>query len=372
MTEAKRILCVDDEPNVLNAMQRTLFEDYDVTTANSGAEALEVIAEDEPFSVIISDMRMPEMDGATLLARARQLSPDTVRMLLTGQTDIAAAISAINDGQIFRFLCKPCPPDQLKGALAAAHQQYSLVRAERQLLEDTLNGAVKVLTETLSLAAPLAFQRSSSLKALVSHMTKQLELENAWQFPIAAMLAPIGCITLPSDVVARVYSGKALNKTEEQMVARHPEVGRMLLGKIPRLEAVAEMVALQTTLMPKGVSEEVATGAAMLRLAMEVDAELGQGKPLLEILRVAQASRSYPIRMVASLRNFSHVQEGTKKTIKVSELKPGMIVLEDLLAANDVVLVAKGRTVDEVSIHRLENIARGTGVREPFDVLCPH
>src|SRR5690606_18712073 len=104
MTELMpRILCVDDEPNVLAGLERTLFDDYDVTTANSGVEALEILAEEEPFAIIISDMRMPNMDGATFLAEARKLEPDTVRMLLTGYSDVEAAISAINDGQIFRF-----------------------------------------------------------------------------------------------------------------------------------------------------------------------------------------------------------------------------------------------------------------------------
>jgi response regulator RpfG family c-di-GMP phosphodiesterase len=161
-----------------------------------------------------------------------------------------AAIAAINDGQIFRFLCKPCPENTLKSSLQAAVRQFELVTAERQLLENTLNGAVEALTDTSSLAAPQAFQRSSALQRMVKHMYDQLKVGHWWQLNMAALLAPIGCITLPTDVVARAYSGLPLSEVERQMVQRHPEAGRLLIQGIPRLEPVAEMIGAQMGVCP--------------------------------------------------------------------------------------------------------------------------
>ncbi len=111
MSESQyKVLCVDDEPRVLEALQRHLRERFEVLTATSGARAVDIIQQHKDLAVVVSDMRMPEMDGATLLRHARVLRPSAVRVLLTGQADMAAAIKAINEGQIFRFLTKPCAP----------------------------------------------------------------------------------------------------------------------------------------------------------------------------------------------------------------------------------------------------------------------
>src|SRR5579872_5364165 len=102
------ILCVDDEPRVLDGLTRVLRRDFVVSTALSGADGLALLSQGGPFAVVMSDMRMPVMDGATFLQNVRQTSPDSTRVLLTGQTEIESAIAAINRGNIFRFLLKPC------------------------------------------------------------------------------------------------------------------------------------------------------------------------------------------------------------------------------------------------------------------------
>ncbi|HYU15650.1 MAG TPA: response regulator, partial [Candidatus Acidoferrum sp.] len=126
-----RILCVDDEPNVLEGLSLHLRRRHEVWTATSGADALALLARDGPPEVIISDMRMPGMDGAVFLSKARQLYPETVRLLLTGQTDLMSAVSAVNQGQIFRFLSKPCPAPFMVQAVTAAVEQHRLIQAER-------------------------------------------------------------------------------------------------------------------------------------------------------------------------------------------------------------------------------------------------
>ena len=156
-----KILCVDDESNVLDGLRRILFEDYDVEAVTSGAEALELM-QDEEFACIISDMRMPEMNGAEFLSKARQIAPDTTRMLLTGQSDMESAISAINDGNIFRFLMKPCPEEKLLGHMSEAIRLYELTKAEKDLLENTLKGAITVLTDMLSMIASGRIRRMLS------------------------------------------------------------------------------------------------------------------------------------------------------------------------------------------------------------------
>jgi signal transduction histidine kinase len=133
-----RVLCVDDEPQVLAGLRDTLRRHYDVVTESSPQAALGLIAHEEPFAVVISDYFMPAMNGAELLRRARALAPGTVRLLMTGHASLEAAINAVNEGNIFRFLTKPCPPPTLVAAIEDAIEQSRLVTADRRLVERKL------------------------------------------------------------------------------------------------------------------------------------------------------------------------------------------------------------------------------------------
>ncbi len=138
-----RILCVDDEPSVLDGLRRTLRSVFIVETAIGGRLGLEILRAKGPFVVVTSDLRMPLMNGVEFLSRAREIAPDTVRVLLTGQGDMEAAIGAVNEGNIFRFLTKPCPTGTLVRSLMACAEQYRLLTAEKVLLEQTLRGSIK-------------------------------------------------------------------------------------------------------------------------------------------------------------------------------------------------------------------------------------
>jgi len=150
-----RVLCVDDEPLVLEGLRDVLSRRFEVHIACGGPEALEQLEHDRyGYAVVITDMRMPGMDGASFLSEARRVAPLAVRMLLTGYADTAAAARAVNDGQIFRFLAKPCDPDELNDACAAAAGQHRQMLAERVLVEQAVDGSLKALTEALAVTAP--------------------------------------------------------------------------------------------------------------------------------------------------------------------------------------------------------------------------
>ena len=139
-TGRPRILCVDDEPQILEALRDTLHRSFDVRTTSSGVEGLERLRTDpQDYALIISDMRMPVMSGSVFLREARRIAPNSTRILLTGYADLDAAVSAVNDPQLFRFLTKPCASEQLLRACAAGLGQYRLQTAERVLLEQTLD-----------------------------------------------------------------------------------------------------------------------------------------------------------------------------------------------------------------------------------------
>src|SRR5271168_5344162 len=130
----EKILMVDDEEGVLLGYQRMFRNEFQIETAPGGAAALTALGATGPYAVVVSDMRMPEMDGVRLLAKIKHLAPDTIRIMLTGNDDIQNAVSAVNEGNIFRFLTKPCDKETLKATLTAGLLQYRLVTAENDLL----------------------------------------------------------------------------------------------------------------------------------------------------------------------------------------------------------------------------------------------
>jgi len=180
----RKVLFVDDEPNVLSGIRRQLGRQYEMDTADGGQAGLEAIAGRGPYAVVVSDMRMPGMDGAQFLALVRERSPDTVRMMLTGNSDLQTAIEAVNRGNIFRFLNKPCPPEDIARALDAGLEQFRLVCAEKELLEKTLAGSIRVLVDMLSLVNPGAFGRASRVRRYMRHMADGLGLPDPWMYEL--------------------------------------------------------------------------------------------------------------------------------------------------------------------------------------------
>ena len=173
MTE--KVLFVDDEPNILMAFRRQLRTKFDIEIANSGREALDLLS-NGLFSVIVSDLRMPVMDGIHFLTQAKAISPDSVRILLTGHADLSTAIDAINQGHIFRFQTKPCTMEVLVDSINAAIKQYRLVTSERELLEKTLSKTVQLMTDMLSLANPIAYGRSIRLRRIVRVISRNMKM----------------------------------------------------------------------------------------------------------------------------------------------------------------------------------------------------
>jgi DNA-binding NtrC family response regulator len=157
-----------------------LDPEYDVCIAYSASEGMARLQSDRVFSVIVSDMRMPGMDGVAFLKEASDLHPRTSRILLTGQADLPSAVTAINDGRLFRFLLKPCGKETILKAVADGVRQFELLQAERELLEQTLRQSLGAMAEALSLVVPTAAQPFLKVRRLARQLCKKLQIEDAW------------------------------------------------------------------------------------------------------------------------------------------------------------------------------------------------
>jgi response regulator RpfG family c-di-GMP phosphodiesterase len=377
---SERVLFVDDEPNVLEGIQRSLRKRIDVHTANSGSEGLTVLQAGLPFAVVVSDMRMPGMNGVEFLTRVRETSPDTVRMILSGQADFEATLAAVNEGHIYRFLTKPCASDLLLAAVQDGLKQHRLLSAEKVLLEQTLGGAVKMLIEILGLVSPAASSRAARLQRYVKELASALGLADRWQWGLAAYLSQIGCVALPKDVLSKVEAGQALSEEERSLYESHPHTAGKLLAAIPRLEEVAAIVAAQTEAMTSSDlssnlhnGDTASLGKLLLRTALDFDRLITQGVTREAAARMLRNSTlGLPEDVLkATLTLTVAKRDLVVRQLHLKDLAPGMILDEDLKSTKGIRLVPSGQEITHALIVRLLGIAEGVGVCEPFRVrIC--
>ena len=375
---SEQILFVDDEPNVLAGFERQLRKRYAVVTAPGGAEGLAAFEARGPFAVIVSDMRMPGMDGAAFLTRCRERWPDVVRMLLTGYADVGQAIDVVNRGGIFRFLTKPCPPEVLTAALDAALAQYRLVTAERDLLDRTLRGSVQVLGEVLALVNPAAFGRAVRVQRFVRELAGRVDGAGAWEVDVAAVLSQLGCVTLPEPVLAAAVRGAALGADEQRQVDALPAVARNLLRPIPRLERVTEIITYSDKpyAAPAGPAadksgKELPVGARVLRVGFDFDALVAQGVPRVQALAhlKSRPGRYDPDVLAALADLIRHHDEPECREVSVAELTSGMMTAEDLYSTAGMLLLGRHSPITEPLKLRLEALAARSQIPTRFRVL---
>jgi CheY-like chemotaxis protein len=367
-----KILFVDDEPGVLEGYKRLLRADFQLSTAANGDEAIAEIKKNGPYEVVVSDLRMPGMNGVQLLSRIRQTSPQTIRVLLTGYADLETAIHALNEDTVFRFLTKPCPLSVLKKTLTACLLQYQLVIAEKDLLENTLMSSIKVLTDILSLASPAAFGRSLRIRQYVQHMVRELNLELPWRYDAAAMLSQLGCITLEPELLEAAYRGEILPPEEQVHFNMHPAIARELLANIPRLEGIAWIVGQQLGAAHKSKNEfdSMKTGAMILQIAIAFDKLKVQGRSDVQAIAELHASQKFDSTMVRTLETLHPTTPQTERQIvAVGGLEPGMIVDEEVRSNTGLLLAGKGQEVTYPLVVRLKNFHRRQAINDEIAVL---
>jgi len=190
MNPNRKVLCVDDDPNVLSGFERNLRKQFALDFAPGGEPALKALKENGPYAVVIADMQMPRMDGIEFLQQVRGICPDTVRIMLTGNADQATAIRAVNQGHVFQFLSKPCSFADLGKVIEAGITQHQLITVERELLDKTLKGAVNILIEILSTLDAESYGHSHALWEYVSGFAKATQAPNVWLLETAGNALP--------------------------------------------------------------------------------------------------------------------------------------------------------------------------------------
>jgi response regulator RpfG family c-di-GMP phosphodiesterase len=377
-----RILFVDDDANILAGYQRSLRKQYAIATALSAEQGMTAMENEGPFAVVVADMQMPGTNGIQFLRKAQEKSPDTVRLMLTGNADQKTAMDAVNEGHVFSFLTKPCPPETIELALERAISQHRLVVAEKELLENTLNGAIKVLTDILSMVDPKAFGLAQRLRDEAREVASWFKVSRAWELELGAMLSQIGFVAIPAQVVEKLRSGSHLSGVEKDMIARVPETGAALIANIPRLQAVAEIVRYQQknfdgTGMPNDsvAGEQIPMGSRIIRvLADLLNAESARKTRFESFSEMQQAAGRYDPQVLQAIAARFDIflsqptEAGEPKYISFRDLQVGHVLLGDVKTSEGTLLMTSGNKISSLLLQKLRNFADLSGIQEPIAI----
>jgi len=379
---ANRILLVDDDENILQGYTRVLRKAFDFQTAQGGHDALELLARSDPFSVIVADMRMPGMDGVELLAKVKEAYPDIIRVMLTGNADQGTAIDAVNKGAIFRFLSKPCDSEVLAATLHDALRQHQLLIAEKELLEQTLKGAIGMVVELLGLMDPVSFGRARNLADLAEKVAVQMKMDDAWVLGVSSVLSQIGILTLPAPLVSKLRSGSFLSGSERDIAQRVPEIGSNLIRHIPRLEKVAMAILyMNKNFNGSGFpldalhGTEIPLAARVLRVANDYLNLSAAGKDSNQAISEMEQRKAWydheVVEALAQVLDLSQQSEaqGTILQLSLRELAAGQLLLEGVTTVDGLLIIPEGTLLGATHLEKLHNFSRLGGIREPIAVL---
>ncbi|MHC1713550.1 MAG: HD domain-containing phosphohydrolase [Solidesulfovibrio sp.] len=359
----QKVLFVDDDPEILAAFKRKFRRKFLVDTANGPIRALEAVAERGPYAVVVSDLRMPALDGIEFFLRLRKTCPDTVRIMLTGYADMRVAMDAVNTCHVFRFLAKPCSEEELDQALTASVAYYLQATAENDFLKKALRGIIKVLSDLLALLNPEALGRASRVKRLVADMARYLEAPDPWRIDLAVVLSQFGALVMPESMFATLRAKGDLKGDEGRLFVRHPAIAADLLDNIPKLSEVADIIRFQEAPFTGGHSGDAATppiplGARLLKVALDYDRLLTSGHGRDAALAIMAGREGlYDPKLLELLSVLAGSREGYRLAdVTVSSLTVGMILEEDICLRTGETVAVAGQVVDAGLIERLQGL----------------
>lgn len=390
MGDKAKVLIVDDHENLLSGLKRQLRGQYDLTMATSGPEAITKLGIEGPFAVVVSDMRMPGMDGVELLEILEKKAPDTVRMMLTGNADQETAVRAINNGQIFRFFNKPCNSQTLSEGIDAGIQQFKIHRAEKKLIEQTLSGSIKLLSDILSMANPNEARRREKMRRWAKIISHEIRIPRQWELDLAVMLSHIGMIGIPVHLSEKASRCEELTSVEIEMIINSPKIGAELIANIPRMENIAKSILYQEKhYSGEGFPADAFSGedipliSRILKILSDL-ADITNDKPLSTSIFRTLKSRDglYDPDLLLNIQKVlepEFSEEGVSppaafaevievKEVPVYLLRAGQELLSDVCLKTGQMILARGCILSEVQVQRIKGMHKITPISENIKV----
>lgn len=371
-----RILMVDDEEEILNSFKRLVRKQYKLDVFSNPEEALKHLSPDAPYKVVISDYQMPQMKGTKFLMEVKKIIPDAARMLLTGQASMQGAITAVNQGQIFRFLTKPIDLKDYFAAVEQGIRQYELMQTERTLLKETLMGSLKVLGDVLNLVQPYLYGRATRQQYYLKQISEHLDIKDFWQIEVASILNCLSYIGLRQDIITAIEERTELNEEQKSLLHQAAKTAAETIQHIPRLDNVTKIIMSQNDDFSGESSKDFLTlplvtqGVILLQVVQEFDRLVRDANQHQSAL-VETLAKHIPCsaEVVAALREISIKMETEQvKKIRISELHANMLLLEDIITKDNKLIMAKGQPLSQLVVIKIKQLSQEQELQEPITV----
>ena len=409
------LLFVDDEENIQRSLQRVFHrEGYNILTASSGKEGLEKIAQNK-VDLILSDHKMPQMTGVEFLKEAKKVSPDTVRIILTGYADVQAAMDAINQGEVYRFITKPWDDQDLKLTVKRALQQRDLVLENRRLneltrkqneelkelnrdlekrvqertkeirrknkelsklytdLEKNFLDSIRVFASLVELRDSYIGSHSKRVAAFSRSIAEKwgLDEKEVLDVEIAAILHDIGKIGIPDKVLAKSY--EEMGQEERRVYEQHPIIGQASIQIIDNLQEVGVLIrhhheSWDGTGYPDGLKEDgIPLGSRIISAVDAYDTMLNRRRytqrvtrfQVIERLKKGRGVKFDPevVNIFLELLEVKEVKAKKRVELRIAldQLEEGMVLARDLYTSKGILLIPKDEVIREAHIDKIRN-----------------
>ena len=356
-----KVLFVDDQAKVLDDLKVIVAEVCEAHVALNAEEGLKIFESEGPFTIVASDQNLPGMNGSEFLAMVNRRDPYCSTMLVTGHADYHDAMRAVNNGHVFRLLDKPYAEQDLLDAIQAGTRQRQLIESEQVLLQETLVGAVNALTETLATVKPLFFGRAQRIKRLSGEIARYLKFPHVWQVESAAVFSQMASITLPEEEAENVFLRKKLRPQIVELVKKFPQVIDHLLGNIPRLDEVREIIdCLMGNPLPyeNKAKMEVYQAYRIIDAALEYDYLETEGHDSEVILGTLRGGeKKFDKDVIEAMSKLLHKSKTRYlvNEVPLEELRVGMRLAEDLSLETAMLVAPKGTDITKHFLQVLHN-----------------
>jgi len=369
MSKAKIMLVTSDAEFAAEA-GNVLKPLVDLACLPDAEKALVMLAQDDRFAAVLSGVHLPGMNGLKFLAEVRAKHPRAMRLMVTADRSFKTAAGAINVAHISKMLPRPCPPKVLKAAVQEAVQKFRQERSSDQdATRDLLLGCARMLVDILELTHPEAVQRSKRIRQRAQKVCTELKALSSQSMDMVILLSHIGCVALPPELLEDLEAGKRPSKEDMQIFYTHPSIAAHLLGNMPRMAKIAEIIRHQNT----PVSQDPPLAARILKACIDMDQmELTGASPDKALDFMASRPKVYDQKVLESLRRVT--EEGMHArclNVTVAELEPGMVMQRDMVTASGTVLLNKGEALSEASHLRVQTFHDLLQVQEPICVEPP-
>jgi response regulator RpfG family c-di-GMP phosphodiesterase len=397
--ENKKILYIDDEPEMINSFKALMRkENIQIITLQHSIEIDNLLNTEGPFSVVLSDQRMPDLDGAQVLEKVKEQSPETIRVLITGYSDYKDTIRAINLGGISSYISKPWEDEEIKRQVKDWITQYNLKKHNNyllnlldeenkklsELLDGTVAQTVHILGDFACHVSPQVAELGNKVKTIgIAFLDKLpgLSVEERWEILRALDLFNLGFALLPPSLQSAIAKS-GLSVSDNLQVARnHNLLAAGLIKNIPRFENVARIIELHTKDFdgsgePKNVNlsaDEIPFGARLMHILIDIiNPPSGKLRGFELLQHMESMPKKYDVRIIKQIlgKNLQTNFTVEEKFLRVNELQAGMVILKEVRSISGELLLKANVTLTETFIVILHQWHVRDPLVEPINVRC--